>query len=502
MAASAIAPAAAQAARPEARRPANDGATEGRGPKPIFIQLTQQADLRDLNELPVGSKRLSEAVTRMREVASVDQDKAVSQIRSELQGIGIDAEVDVLDRLWLTNAMVVKVGASDRQIKDKSDGKFASIIDLVKSAGGVSAADTIDNLKVSLQPVEYSTPTEDARRGADATKVPWNLKMIGADQAWKAGATGEGVVVANVDTGVDVSHPALWSKYRGHDTKKGFTHERNYVDPYSPPRKLGGPNPLPVDDDGHGTHTMGSSVGNDGVNGPIGVAPDAKFVAAKGLAAKGGDLVSLLKSMQYLVAPTDNFNQEHPTSAPHIVNHSWGGPGPRLDFTTALRNMAAAGIVNVISAGNNGQTSDAQNLGDPGMHTDAITVGAVDKNRKVASFSSKGPSPVSGEWKPLVVAPGVAINSSMPGGRYATASGTSMAAPHVTGALAVVDDALADRKQPFLDLDDAKFVLQHMTRDIGKRGPDDASGYGIIDLRKMDSAIDKLLLERKKNAKS
>jgi subtilisin family serine protease len=241
---------------------------------------------------------------------------------------------------------------------------------------------------------------------------------------------------------------------------------------------------------------MGILVGDDGVNPQTGVAPGATFFAAAGLAKEGGDNLSLLKAMQFVTAPGDAWGQIDPEAGAAIVNNSWGGKGPRFSYTTALRNMAAAGMVNVFAAGNNGRTSSDQNLGDPAEWDDAITVGAVDKHREVTDFSSKGPSPVTSEFKPYIVAPGKDVESLVPGGKREAWSGTSMAAPHIAGALALVDEALVKAKSTPLDLDDAKFVLQRMAKDIGPKGPDDASGYGLVDLHKLDGAVADLLAAR------
>jgi subtilisin family serine protease len=481
---------------PKTDRPALDKPAPAKeSSETIFLQLARQAEVRDLNDMPNTLKRREEAVRRMREVASEEQEKAVRDIRGMLDANGLeDAKISVDDRLWITNGMVVTVsGLPGGMTPPAGEEEPAKLISTLENLASVEDAAFLKDLKGVIK--SPTVTTQDAAESGRRTKLPWNLTQINADDAWKAGITGEGVTVANVDTGVDVKHPALWSKYKGY-SREGFGQEKTYLDATKPSPKLGDKPVEPKDYNGHGTHTMGSVVGDDGQGKPVGVAPDAKFIAAAGLGEQGGEVLGLLKAMQFVTAPTDSWGQIDAKAGADVVNHSWGGEGPDTTFTAALRNMAAAGVVNVFAAGNAGETSKNQNLGDPGMWQDVVTVGAVNKHKEVASFSSKGPSPVTDEFKPFVVAPGEGVESTLPGGSYGTYSGTSMAAPHVTGALALVDQALAERKQPKLDLDDAKFVLQHMTKDIGPKGPDDASGHGLVDLSKMKAAVDALVKTR------
>ena len=467
--------------------------------KTMFVQLARQAELRDLVDMPNTPKRREEAVRRMREFASVEQDTAIREMKEVLERQGMkDAKVEVNDRLWITNGMQVTIsglpGGMMGMSKNGKDTGADKLVSALENLGSIEDVATMDDLQGAISVPAVAKDSQQTPAGRSA-KLPWNLSQIHANSAWKAGVDGSGVTVANVDTGVDVQHPALWSKFKGY-SRDGFGQEKAYYDATVAQPKVGDTPPDPKDYNGHGTHTMGTMVGADGQGTPVGVAPGAKFIAAAGLGEGGGDVLGLLKALQFVTAPSDGWNQIDPKSGADIVNNSWGGRGPETSFTTALRNMAAAGVVNVFAAGNNGMDSKDQNLGDPGMWTDAITVGAVNKHKEVSAFSSKGPSPVTDEFKPFVVAPGEGVESTIPNGKYATFSGTSMAAPHVAGALALVDQELANRKQTKMDLDDAKFVLQRMAKDIAPKGPDDASGYGIIDLAKMKSAVDALVKAR------
>jgi subtilisin family serine protease len=154
----------------------------------------------------------------------------------------------------------------------------------------------------------------------------WGLDSIRAPDAWQSfGAFGDGIVVANVDTGVQYDHPALVNQYRGHQVDGSFDHNYNWYDPSS---TCGSPSLVPCDNNNHGTHTMGTMVGDDGSPGTnrIGVAPHAKWIAAKGCELSGCSTSSLLAAGQWILAPTD-LNGQNPRSdlRPNVVNNSWGG---------------------------------------------------------------------------------------------------------------------------------------------------------------------------------
>lgn len=266
-----------------------------------------------------------------------------------------------------------------------------------------------------------------------ATSPEWGVAKIGADAAWDAGVLGSGIVVGSVDTGVEFDHPALVNQYRGNDGAGGFDHNYNWWDP------TGICGDTPCDNAGHGTHTMGTMVGGDGP-GPfepdIGVAPGARWIAAKGCEDFGCSSSALLSAGQFILAPTDLTGANpDPARRPDIVNNSWGGgPGDPFyqDVVSAWR---AAGILPVFSAGNAGPSCSSG--GSPGDFLESFSVGATDIDDAIAEFSSRGPS-VYGKINPDVSAPGVDVISSIPGGGYGSASGTSMAAPHTAGALALV----------------------------------------------------------------
>jgi serine protease AprX len=277
---------------------------------------------------------------------------------------------------------------------------------------------------------------------------------IHAPDVWALGFTGQGVVVGDHDIGVQWDHPALKRKYRGwNEAAQTASHDYNWrnafpVDDYCPDPGV------PCDSHGHGTHTTGTMVGDGGPTRRIGMAPDAKWIACRSLyddVAGAGTVPTYLDCMEWMLAPypIGNAALADPAKGPDVVNNSWGcleacAPPVLKDVNDATY---AAGIVQVASAGNDGQggTGDCSTLAFPlGVYDTTFTVGASNTvNEGMAGFSSKGPVATDGSLriKPNVVAPGVGTQSSTLGGGYASLSGTSMAAPHVAGLIALVMSA-------------------------------------------------------------
>ncbi|MFD5324469.1 S8 family serine peptidase [Streptomyces sp. NPDC127092] len=291
---------------------------------------------------------------------------------------------------------------------------------------------------------------------ADGAVTPeWGVKDIKADQVWSQyDDRGEGIVVANIDSGVQYDHPALKANYRGSLGDGTFSHDYNWYDPTG--QCTGG---VPCDNNGHGTHTMGTIAGAGG----IGVAPGTTWIAAKGCEARSCSDSSLLKSGQWILAPTDRTGQNpRPDLAPDIVNNSWGG-GNTTFYQDIIEAWNAAGIFEAFAAGNSGDGTTCSTSEAPGAQAPAYGVGAYDATGRIASFSGFGPSRVDGSTKPDISAPGVDVRSSWPGGLYRSLSGTSMATPHVAGAVALLWSAA-----PSLigDIDATRAVLDDSARDV------------------------------------
>ncbi len=285
----------------------------------------------------------------------------------------------------------------------------------------------------------------------------WGIAMIQADSVWMLGYTGQGVVIGGQDTGYDWDHPALKEKYRGYDklTKTvnhnynwhDAIHESNPVYPDSVKNPCGFNLTYPCDDHSHGTHTMGTMVGGDQSEVNIGIAPNAKWIGARNMDRGWGKLSTYLEAFEWLLAPTDTTgNNPNPDAAPDVINNSWYcsleegcTPSNWGIMDTVVNSLRNAGIVVVISAGNSGGACSTV-TGPPALFKNSYSIGATDRDDLIANFSSRGTVTYNDETyiKPNVSAPGVDIPSSVLKGGYASYSGTSMAGPHVAGAVALV----------------------------------------------------------------
>lgn len=264
--------------------------------------------------------------------------------------------------------------------------------------------------------------------------VEWGIDRIGADDAWAAfGARGQRITVASIDTGVLYTHPALVRQYRG-NRGEAFQHDYNWWDPAN---VCGSPLSSPCDNIGIGTHTMGTMVGDDGAGNQIGVAPRARWIAAKGCEAAFCSDLALVSSGQWVLAPTDLRGENpRPGLRPHVVSSSWDGEPDDPLFRPIVRAWVAAGIFPVFAVGANGPSCDS--VGAPASYPNSYGVGAFDMNNVIASFSGRGPSPFGNATKPDIGAPGVNIRSSYNDGGYSILSGTSMATPHLSGTVALI----------------------------------------------------------------
>ncbi len=282
--------------------------------------------------------------------------------------------------------------------------------------------------------------------------IEWGVAKINAPQLWALGITGAGIVIAGQDTGYDWTHPALKGKYRGWN---GTTvdHNYNWHDAiHSGGGSCGFNSVVACDDDYHGTHTMGTMVGDDGMGNQIGVAPGAKWIGCRNMDQGTGTRETYVECFQWLLAPTNLANANPDVSkAPHVINNSWGCPTFELGCETpassdpirvAIEALTAAGVLVVTSAGNGGPSCST--IDDPPAMFDAsFSVGATMSSDVLTGFSSRGPvtAVTSTRSKPDVTAPGLNVRSSVPGSGYTSASGTSMAGPHVAGAAALLMQA-------------------------------------------------------------
>ncbi len=277
-------------------------------------------------------------------------------------------------------------------------------------------------------------------RGAETKpqSPDWNLKLIGADRVWELGIRGAGIVIGQSDSGVQGNHPELVDSYRGRDGN----HNYNWFDPWNGTSS-------PTDIGGHGTHTLGTIVGNS-----VGVAPDASWIGCVNLARNLGNPALYLDCWQFMLSPFpqngDPFKDGKPAMGAHILNNSWGCPwveGCDAEvYLSAVKALRSAGVFVVVSAGNAGYSGCGSVKDPPAIYDEVYSIGAVNRDGQLAEFSSLGPVEVDGSYrvKPDIIAPGAGVLSAYPNSSYEIASGTSMAGPHVAGVVALMWSANPD----------------------------------------------------------
>lgn len=443
------------------------------GSAKFLVVLAEQADLSAAATLPDREARLRAVYDALRETAQRSQ----AALRAELDAQGI-----AYRPFYIANMLSVQ---GDRAL-------------LLHLAARPDVARIVANPHVR-QPLPV-TQLAGARPTAPQG-IEWHVTQINADDVWALGYTGQGIVVAGQDTGYDWDHPALVRQYRGYDGVS-VTHDYNWHDaihendPHTPPgNPCGFDSPVPCDDNGHGTHTMGLIVGDDGAGNQIGVAPGARWIGCRNMEQGWGTPATYAECFEFFLAPYpiggDPFTDGVPSLAPHVINNSWTCPAAEgCDWNTLqtiVENVRAAGILVVASAGNRG--SACSTVAEPiALYDAAFSVGATDSGDKIASFSSRGPVTVdgSGRLKPDVSAPGVRVRSSLPDGGYGSLSGTSMAGPHVAGMAALLWSA-----QPALvgNVEATEQIIAETARprlDTSCGGapggrPNNVYGWGIVD---------------------
>lgn len=311
----------------------------------------------------------------------------------------------------------------------------------------------IDSLRARRRPTLHEPVSEAPSLTINAAGVEANIAHVGAPDVWAQGYDGKDIVVANIDTGVNYLHAALVRQYRGNLGEGQFDHNYNWWDP-----AIGGSQSVPNDWHGHGSHTMGTILGDDGAGNQVGMAPGASWIACQ--AFEGND-AELLECGQFLLAPWD-LNKQNPDPArrPHVINNSWGDCHQYFDswYLGMVESWLAAGIYPVFSNGNTSTCAypsppGLNTVGNPARYGLVTAVGSTgNHNGRYANHSNWGPTDdpdISNphgypNLKPQVVAPGVDIRSvDKSGNDYRLMSGTSMSAPHVSGLVALMWDAAA-----------------------------------------------------------
>jgi len=310
------------------------------------------------------------------------------------------------------------------------------------------------------------------------------VQAVRAPEVWDLGYTGEGILVANIDTGVDGNHPALASRWAGVADPNYAGHpEWAWLDAYS------GQNNFPFDSYGHGTHTMGTVCGGDPGD-QIGVAPGAYWMAARAIDCGGGiaqTVADAIESFEWMIDP--DGDPETNWDVPAVCSNSWGlvtahgYPPCDETFWSYLDACEAAGIVILFSAGNEGSSGLRRPSDRATDDYRTCAVAAVDAHYPswpIADFSSRGPTYCTPGGdpaiKPDIAAPGVDVRSAWPGGGYHDLDGTSMASPHVNGVVALMRQA-----NPDISVQDIKQIIYETAYDLGTTGEDNSYGWGMID---------------------
>ncbi len=294
------------------------------------------------------------------------------------------------------------------------------------------------------EPIELNLPANDSVKNRGINNIEWNVEMVNAPDVWALGYTGQNIIIAGQDTGYQWNHPALINRYRGWDAQNQTAdHNYNWHDSITSPQINCGNSPC--DDNGHGSHTMGTMLGDDGAGNQVGVAPGAQWIGCRNMDVGNGTPATYAACFQWFLEPTD-MNNANPDSnyAPHIINNSWGCPGfegctDPLVLRDAVNNVVAAGILVVSSAGNSGSSCNTVNT-PAAIYDKSLTVGSTTSNDTISGFSSRGSVVVDGVQliKPNVSAPGSSVRSANNSSGYMTISGTSMASPNVAGVAALV----------------------------------------------------------------
>jgi hypothetical protein len=435
----------------------------------VLVMMKDQADIPSLNqelkhEKATLADRNRRVIEALQEVATRTQPPVAAYL-NRLESNGL---ISGYKSLWLTNVFIVT--ATPEGIK------------------AIASLPEVDNVYYSYKVVNEEPVKVSPGDRPLIANHEIGLDRINAPAAWAAGFTGAGRVVANMDTGVDGTHPALTARFRG-DVDGDGDNDESWFDPYSTHWTY------PQDSGSHGTHTMGTICGRtESGSDTIGVAIDAQWIAAAPIDRGGGipgTVADALLSFQWFIDPDNNPNTQ---DNPDAVGNSWGISPifhgyPHCDqtFWTAIDNLEAAGTAVIFSAGNEGSYG-ANSLRTPADREttpyNVFSVGSVNGGNPalpISAFSSRGPTYCTPDgtaaFKPEVVAPGEDVRSSIPGGGYALYDGTSMASPHITGSIGVIRQA-----NPDLDVESIKEILLTTAVDLGPIGEDNTYGNGIINL--------------------
>jgi serine protease AprX len=437
--------------------------TEGNATTEALVVLAEQADLIPAAALQTKLAKGRFVVTALRAVAERTQ----ARILTSLQQRGISYQ-----SFYIVNMIRVT-------------GNRALMQELAARAD-VSRIDANPYVRTTLPVPSAGSQSE------VPPAVEWNIQQVHAPQVWSLGYRGQGRVVAGADTGVQWDHPALKLQYRGWKNGKA-SHKYNWHDAVDHTK-------VPFDPFGHGTFTVSEMVGDDGQGNQIGVAPKAKWIACRNMDASGtGSPARYTECFQFLIAPYaegETPSQGKSALAPDSINNSWECPASEGCGVETLKKIVdavrAAGIFPAMAAENSGPSCSTVN-NPPAIYGSAVSVGATDSGNNIADFSSRGPVTVDGSnrLKPNLSAPGVSVRGAVPTNQYQSGwSGTSMAAPHLAGGVALLWEA-----KPALigNITKTETIFTHTSLPLrssqncggsGQKVPNNIFGWGLLDLLK------------------
>lgn len=445
-----------------------------RGEQQLILVFESRADLTHVDALLPKHEKGQRVYQALRQNALESRKEVVAYLQNR--------SIPFTD-LWIFNGLALKADASLT----------------MQLAGMKNVKAILPDPLISFAPPERAELLIERSDG----EPTWGIKRILADSVWRLGFEGQGIVIGGQDTGYDWEHPALKKTYRGWDGETA-DHSYNWHDAIHEISPLNGDsiNPCglsvtePCDDNGHGTHTMGTMTGGVLEGFQIGVAPAAQWIGCRCMERGYGSPSTYIECFQWFLAPTDSEGlNPDPSKAPDVINNSWSCP--ELEgcipenyaiMEEVIGVLTAAGIVVVVSAGNSGSACSTIST-PPAIFDESFSVGAIRINDTIAGFSSRGPITADSSFRiaPDMVAPGAQVFSALPDSGFASFSGTSMSGPHVAAAVALLLSAAPELKgqvetieQLLTSTTRPMFTDQECGGTPGTAYPNNTYGYGIL----------------------